>query len=269
MCQLLGMNSLMPATLSFSLEGFLRRGGETDEHADGWGIAYYESEKSRCQLLIDEVAAARSEMGRWVRQQHPERSVNIIAHIRKATRGAVRASNCHPFVRSFWGQEWSFAHNGTLDQDRLSRPRHEPVGDTDSEQAFCLILDALHDRFGDVPPELSELLAALQDIASSIAAAGTFNFILSNGRFLFAHRASSLHYVQRVYPFGEAHLLDCPIGIDFSRHNRLEDRMVIIATKPLTDEVWQPLPTGEVVVFSGGRLANLDAPENSGWAFAA
>lgn len=252
MCQLLGMNSLKPANLSFSLEGFLRRGGETDEHVDGWGLAYYED--ARCQLLIDEAAAARSPMARWVQQQHPERSRNIIAHIRKATRGAVRASNCHPFVRYFWGKEWAFAHNGTVAQEQLPRPQHfVPVGDTDSELAFCLILDALQGRFGETQPALPELWACLQEVSAEIAAHGVFNFVLSNGEMLFARRSTFLHYVERAYPFGSAHLLDCPIGIDFAQHNHLDDRMVIIATQPLTDEVWHPLPVGEVVVFAGGR----------------
>jgi predicted glutamine amidotransferase len=252
MCQLLGMNSLKPADLSFSLKGFLRRGGETAEHADGWGIAYYDAR--RCQLLIDEVAAAHSLMARWIQQQHPERSCNVIAHIRKATRGAVTASNCHPFVRQLWGREWAFAHNGTLDLKGLPLLRHfETVGETDSERAFCQILDSLVERFGHVQPDLADLCACLDEVSQRIAQSGTFNYVLSNGEILLAHRSTELYYVERAYPFGQAHLLDCPIGIDFAQHNHLDDRMVIIATQPLTDEAWLPLPVGRVVAFSGGR----------------
>lgn len=252
MCQLLGMNSLKPANLGFSLEGFLRRGGETDEHADGWGMAYYADR--RCLLLIDEAAAARSQMARWVQQQHPERSRNVIAHIRKATRGTVTARNCHPFVRQFQGREWAFAHNGTLDMARLPVPQHfEAVGDTDSERAFCLLLDALLDCFGETSPGLEAMLACLGRVSGEIAALGTFNYVLSDGESLLAHRTTELHYVERAYPFGEAHLLDCSVGIDFAQHNNLDDRMVIVATRPLTDEDWRPLPVGEVVAFAAGH----------------
>jgi len=38
MCQLLGMNSRLPASLTLSFTGFSQRGGCTDHHADGWGI---------------------------------------------------------------------------------------------------------------------------------------------------------------------------------------------------------------------------------------
>lgn len=251
MCQLLGMNSLKPARLSFSLEGFLRRGGETDEHADGWGIALYEDR--RCQLLIDELPSARSPLAEWI-QLYSGRSRNVIAHIRKATQGSISATNCHPFLRHLWGQEWSFAHNGNLDVSKLPAPVcFTPCGQTDSEHAFCLLLDGLFSRFGRQAPGLAQLSQTLAELARLIAAAGSFNFVLSNGEWLFTHRSTELHYLQRAYPFGRAHLLDCPLGIDFARHNEQDDRMIIVATRPLTDEHWQPLPVGELAVFAEGR----------------
>jgi glutamine amidotransferase len=254
MCQLLGMNSFKPAQLSFSLEGFLRRGGETGEHADGWGIALYE--ERRCHLLIDEQPSSQSPLAQWI-QQFSTRSRNIIAHIRKATQGEVSATNCHPFVRQLWGREWSFAHNGNLDIATLPRAEHfQPVGQTDSELAFCVLLDALVARFGETEPASAALHEALAEVARLIAVSGTFNFVLSNGEVLFAHRSTELHYVLRAHPFGRALLLDCPLGIYFAQINHPDDRMVIIATEPLTDEAWQSLPQGELVAFSGGRRSS-------------
>ena len=42
MCQLLGMNCNTPTDILFSFDGFRRRGGLTDHHADGFGIAFFE-----------------------------------------------------------------------------------------------------------------------------------------------------------------------------------------------------------------------------------
>lgn len=42
MCQLLGMNCNVPTDICFSLAGFQARGGLTDVHRDGWGIAFFE-----------------------------------------------------------------------------------------------------------------------------------------------------------------------------------------------------------------------------------
>lgn len=40
MCQLLGMNCNTPTDIGFSFAGFRRRGGMTDSHEDGFGIAF-------------------------------------------------------------------------------------------------------------------------------------------------------------------------------------------------------------------------------------
>ena len=42
MCQLLGMNCSTPTDVMFSFAGFAERGGNTDHHSDGWGIAFFE-----------------------------------------------------------------------------------------------------------------------------------------------------------------------------------------------------------------------------------
>jgi uncharacterized protein (DUF486 family) len=42
MCQLLGMNCNVPTDICFSFTGFQARGGATDVHSDGWGIAFFE-----------------------------------------------------------------------------------------------------------------------------------------------------------------------------------------------------------------------------------
>ena len=250
MCQLLGMNSLKPASLHFSLAGFFRRGGDTDEHADGWGIAYYDQDV--CHLLIDDRPAASSPMAQWA-EHEALRSTNVVAHIRKATQGSVTPLNCHPFSRELWGKEWVFAHNGNLQADGLDAPeRFVPVGQTDSEIAFCLLLDAMAAAF-DHSPEPTLLAEFLSEHANRIGQLGRFNFVLSNGEALFRTTCvGPMHYIQRTYPFGCAQLLDCAKEIDFARHNHLDDRMVIVATKPLTDEAWQPLPVDEVVAFVGG-----------------
>ena len=96
MCQLLGMNCNVPTDIVFSLTGFQQRGGGTDEHEDGWGIAFYEGKG--CRLFLDPQAAAHSQVAEFVRN-YPIRSLNVVAHIRKATRGPVGLENTHPFQR--------------------------------------------------------------------------------------------------------------------------------------------------------------------------
>ncbi|HXD52413.1 MAG TPA: class II glutamine amidotransferase, partial [Burkholderiales bacterium] len=112
MCQLLGMNCNVPTDICFSFEGFHRRGGSTDHHADGWGIAFFEG--PGCRVFLDSKPAVESAVAELVRS-YPIRSMNVIAHIRKATKGRVALENTHPFLRELWGRYWIFAHNGTLE----------------------------------------------------------------------------------------------------------------------------------------------------------
>ena len=111
MCQLLGMNCNVPTDVTFSFTGFAQRGGKTDHHSDGWGIAFFEDKGLR--HFVDHQAAVESPVAELIRR-YPIKSKNVIAHIRKATQGVVSLQNCHPFVRELWGRYWVFAHNGDL-----------------------------------------------------------------------------------------------------------------------------------------------------------
>jgi len=126
---------------------------------------------------------------------------------------------------------------------------------TDSERAFCFILQTLRNRFIDRTPTQDELFAAMRELSASIAGHGEFNFLLSNGDFLFAHCASKLSYIIRQAPFSVAHLKDQDVSIDFSEVTTDNDRVAVIATTPLTDnEQWTALQPGSLALFVHGAL---------------
>ncbi|MCU0870093.1 MAG: class II glutamine amidotransferase [Burkholderiales bacterium] len=252
MCQLLGMNCNVPTDIVFSFTGFQERGGRTDHHADGFGIGFFEDRA--CRLFVDTVSACESPVAQLVRTT-PIRSRNVIAHIRKATRGRVALENTHPFVRELWGRHWLFAHNGTLEGDLpRARGRFRPVGDTDSEAAFCDLLNTLDVRFGDTEPPPANLEHAIDAWAATTAERGTFNFLLSNGARLYVRCATQLHHIVREAPFRRAHLADTDFEVDFAAVTTPADRVAVIATQPLTDnEAWTPMAAGEFAVFEDGR----------------
>jgi len=257
MCQLLGMNSRLPASLTLSFTGFAQRGGSTDHHADGWGIAFFESEGNlpgkAARYFVDKESAATSPIAQMLRS-YPIKSHNVVAHVRKATVGAVSLENCHPFVRELWGRYWVFAHNGDL--KNFAPHLHgsfRPVGTTDSEMAFCWMMQEMNKSHAGVPSEV-ELTHTLRDLAQRIAKHGTFNFLLSNGQALWAHASTKLHYVLRQHPFSEVQLKDEDLSVDLSQLNSPDDRQVIVVTEPLTaNETWVPMQPGELQVFIDGQ----------------
>ena len=250
MCQLLGMNCNVPTDICFSFEGFHRRGGETDHHADGWGIGFFEDRG--CRVFLDWQSSCASPIAALVRE-YPIKSTNVIAHIRKATVGQISLANTHPFMRELWGKYWLFAHNGDLKSlPALQSTRFHPVGTTDSEHAFCWLLESLANEFAQEPPP-DVLARRLSELVAEVAALGTLNFLLSNGDWLVAHCATRLSYLLRQAPFGQAHLVDNDLSVDFSGLTGPCDRVALIATVPLTDnEDWTTMQPGDFLIFRNG-----------------
>ena len=250
MCQLLGLNANTPTDLVFSFTGFAHRAAE---HKDGFGIAFFEGPGVR--LFVDHQSATVSPVAEMMRR-YPIRSRHIITHIRKATQGRVALENTHPFLRELWGRYWVFAHNGNLvDFHPKLHANFHPVGDTDSERAFCWLLQELAKNHARMPsiPDLTQTLA---ELVPTIARHGTFNFLLSQGEALWAHCTTKLHYVLRRHPFAAAQLQDADLTVDFADLTTPQDRVAVVVTEPLTcNEDWVALKAGELAVFvDGDRL---------------
>jgi predicted glutamine amidotransferase len=252
MCQLLAMSCNVPTDICFSFTGFQARGGLTDEHKDGWGIAFFEGKGVR--QFLDSSASAHSPIAKLV-SDYPIKSKNVIAHIRKATQGQIMLENTHPFMRELWGYYWIFAHNGNLENfDLKLSGEFNPVGTTDSEHAFCYLLQELRARFGDQYPGEEKLFTEVTEITKKIAAFGEYNFLFSNGEFLYAHCSTHLAYVERSAPFSHASLKDQEMKVDFSALTTERDQVAIIATLPLTDdEEWTTLKPGTLCAFHDGK----------------
>jgi glutamine amidotransferase len=250
MCELLGMSANVPTDVRFSFSGLAMRGGGTRPNGDGWGISFYDGAASRS--FHDPMQCATSEVARLLREC-PIKSRIVIAHVRRANRGRVTLANTHPFLRELWGRIWTFAHNGQLKGvKRRKLVRFRPVGTTDSEHAFCWILDQLSQRWDDLPPS-GELDLALRDLFADLAGLGVFNVLLSDSRSLYAHCGNRLAFLTRRAPFGAATLADHDWKIDFAAETTPRDIVTIVATRPLTrDEQWTDIPRNMLLIFRNG-----------------
>lgn len=249
MCELLGMSANVPTDIVFSFTGLMQRGGQTGPHRDGWGIGFYEDRGLR--VFHDPQASADSEIARLV-QSYPIKSTNVIGHIREANVGAVNLANTHPFVRELWGRHWCFAHNGQLDNFHPLLDRFRPVGSTDSETAFCDLLNHLHNSF-DAQPDTDQLLALLVERCDTYRKLGVFNCLLSNGEWLFTYCSTKLAHITRRAPFGPATLRDADMTVDFQGETTANDIVTVITTEPLTDnEKWHTCTKGEWRLWKDG-----------------
>lgn len=261
MCELLAMSANVPTDICFSFSGLMQRGGNTGPHKDGWGVTFYEGKG--CRSFKDPLPSAESPIAKLV-TEYPIKSETVICHIRQANSGGVCLENTHPFTRQMWGKNWTYAHNGQLKdyKENLSIKYHLPIGGTDSEHAFCWLLEQLHIHFAEVEPSDEKLFRFLAHLSEKIHQLGVFNLLLSNGVSLFVFCSNNLHWITRKAPFGEASLIDAEMVVDFNKETSNNDIVTVIATQPLTDdETWQKMSAGQWQVFQKGLsiLSNIKA----------
>lgn len=269
MCELFAMSSCSAVTVTFALKEFQMHGGRHHLNGDGWGMAFYDGADAR--ILRDTCAARDSSYFNFIRD-HNIPSHCVISHIRQATVGGVALRNTQPFVRELWGRLNGFAHNGDLEFD--STPDgpldFQPIGESDSELAFCTLLTRLKRATGQQgsPPSLDERIALIREFAREFRNKGTFNFFYSDGEFLFVHshqrtqedgvkRPPGLYLLQR-----EDHHHDHDHqkvhGLRIHSESIIDD-MSLAASVPLTDEDWQPMASGVLAVLRDGVVLGLYA----------
>lgn len=251
MCQLLGMTANVPTDICFSFAGLAQRGGRTGPHKDGWGVAFY-GERG-LQVVREPVASCDSARARFF-QEHPLRSRVVLAHVRQANVGEVAIANTHPFTRRFAGRTWSFAHNGQLAGLSLepSAP-YRPLGRTDSETAFCILLNRIRQEQPEAR-DLAQALPSLVRVCQTLSRQGVFNILVSDGEHLFSYCTTKLSWLTRRAPFGQAVLSDLALSVDFAEHTTPNDVVTVVATEALTDnETWHSYAPGEWRLFRYGE----------------
>lgn len=134
MCQLLGVSSNKHVDIQLSIQEFHHR-GKINPH--GWGFAFFQDNKWQVikkpdKLSKEDVADSRFHF----------KSNIIIGHVRFITCGSKRYENTHPFNIN----SWVFAHNGTvniMNNNGFELRKYQPEGGTDSEHAFCYLLEKI------------------------------------------------------------------------------------------------------------------------------
>ena len=263
MCELLAISARFPTTAHLSMTELARHGGDTGPHRDGWGVAFVQ--QGDAFVLREPEAASQSHWLAFL-QGHALRSEIVLAHIRRATQGERLLRNSQPFARELGGRVHLFAHNGMLPEietdARFATRRFRRIGDTDSEHAFCALLERLAPVWERGAPTVDERLDALTTFARDLRDLGPANFIYSDGEAVFAHAHRRRDDAGEIRPPG-LHLLcrHCAAADDgvalagLSMPETPQD-IALVASVPLSTEAWRPLPEGTLVVLREGRVVS-------------
>lgn len=272
MCELFAISGAKPVAIRYSLHEFAKHGGRTHANKSGWGISF---QQRRDSLVVKEPMPADNSP--WVDfvASHALKSHCVIAHVRRASQGLPRFENTHPFERELGGHSQIFAHNGTLRGFREALPlksgRFRPIGETDSEHAFCYLLEQLAPLWqGDVP-SLATRLARVAAVARAFRDLGPANFLYNDGDSLF------LHADRRIYDDGGSLSEPRPPGLHWIGRQEFRTKglsivktapahnpAILIASVPLSDDEWHGFPRGSVVALRRGEVVgDVQLPDST------
>ena len=261
MCDLLGLSFNVPIIAKISLDVFQQRG---QANPDGWGLAFYKNDK--LQIIKEAHSATNSSLYDFMEKY--TRSKTIISHVRRSTRGIPSYLNTHPFYRrckiGSEIREVAFAHNGTLTElSYLRLSEFTPLGETDSEQLFCHLLDAIspqvlgswtEDDFTFIEHNLRELNYEKN----------TLNCIFSDGSYLFCYsdvndHNNGLRFTRQIAPFGSIEIVshDETLGnveIRADIPSALDQSGYLISTRIITSDEWTEFKRGELIIFKNGQI---------------
>lgn len=231
------------------------------EASYGWGIGWYPSSERGASVLKDPTSSSgegvSDVLGGWNRF----RSTLFVCHLR----GHVRPRNqedAQPFVRSYGGRQWIFAHDGDLTPDWAEAfplpedPAFEPLGRTDSEHAFCLLLSRLHAlghrSLAEVAPQ--ELYAWLSELGRG----GKLNVMLADGDYIAVYRDAQgqgeIFWKRRVPPHTTSELRSGGLDIVLDAPLDANRTSLVFSSAALGGQPWEAMAPGELLLVRRGAV---------------
>ncbi len=230
MCELLGISSKTPDDYKEILREFFKH---SYANPHGWGMMY--KSDGEFKIIRETVSANESTIIDDVIHQLPKQDI-LLAHIRYATVGSRRKENCHPFVRTDRsGREWTLIHNGTVySGNMIEKYADHQSGDTDSERIIMYLMDEMNKTIEANKGPLGEKqrFDVVDKVVGEITPRNKINLMIYDGELLYAHK-------------------NMKNTLSFKRQND----GIILATKPVDDDNWIPLPMTRLLGFKAGKLA--------------
>jgi len=209
-----------------------------NHHPDGWGFGYYDDHGN--PVVEKEPNWAVSSY----RFQELARGVSFrigLAHVRRATAGAVTPLHTHPFRHDTWllaqngglGLRWHARMGAALDVD-LDAAVDMPSG--------RLLLSWLHKRAAHLTgaEQTVAIIDVLRELISDDAEITAANFLLTTPNSLYAFRyapRSANSYTLRVDARGSGEKLNT----------------IVVASEATRGGIWEPLQDGELLVVALGE----------------
>ncbi len=227
----------------------------------GWGVGWYPSSERGASVVKDPTSSGDTNVSDALGDWNRFRSTLFICHLRGHQRPR-KQQDAQPFVRSYGGRQWIFAHDGDLESDWATRlplpddPAFEPLGRTDSEHAFCWLLARIHSKrhrsLADVAPD------KLREWMLELNAGGQLNVLLTDGEHIVVYHDANgrgqLHWTRRIPPHPTTQLASAAVQISLDAPEDPNRTGLIFSTMPLSPEPWRALSPGELIIARRGSI---------------
>ena len=243
-------------------------------HPLGWGMAWYPNDNQAAMVKKDPAARGTDVEMESLDDWNNFRSTLFFCKAKGAARGYTY-NETQPFSRSFAGQDWLFMHNGDLDRQKLSELHMdksrllEPLGNTDSELAFCYLLGKVMATdartLSDVPNDI------LLNWFEQLDALGSADIVISDGVTLacfYGTRSERKLYYTRLSPPDYPHEFNAEtMQMKLNDPRDTYRTALIISSSGFDAGSWLPMQPGQLIIARRGSIVWNSQPNSSQLAF--
>ena len=239
-------------------------------HPLGWGVAWYPNDDQAAIVKKDPVARGTHVQMETLADWNTFRSSIFFCKAKGAAKGYTHHET-QPFSRSFAGQEWIFMHNGDLDRVRLAelhldKSRFlEPLGNTDSELAFCYLLGKVMEtearKLSEVP------YTVLMSWFEQLDALGSADMCISDGLTLacfYGTRSTRRLYYSRIQPSDHITKFESEaMHLELCDPRDTYRTALVISSSPFDAGSWLQMQPGQLLVVKRGAVVWNSHPNTS------
>lgn len=227
----------------------------------GWGIGWYPGSNTAAILHREPHTARPYVSSEEIPQAAFFRSKSFLVKILGGSEGYTHPDT-QPFSKTFGGSEWLFAHSGELDKHGLRELFVSdskfllPLGRTDSELAFCYLLNQL-DQAGvtslqDLDPVIvASWFACLDDL-------GCADIILTDGKRMVCYHGKHSDQDMVMARFGppgvDGELVSQRATLAFRDPRDTHRTKMVITTETFGSGSWERIDPTQLLMLSNGAV---------------
>lgn len=237
-------------------------------HSLGWGVGWYPNDQQSAMVTKDPSASSTNVLMDTISDWTDFRSTIFFCKVRGAGKGYTHKET-QPFCRSYAGRDWLFMHNGDVDKDMLTEihgKTHrllEPLGNTDSELAFCHILTLVQEgdarKISDLPPHV--LLRWFQ----CFDMLGSSDMLLSDGGSIVCFHGTQspkdMYYTRIQPPDNHEAYTSAAAEIRLSDPRDAYRTALIVSSVQLSNAQWVKMQPGQMIIIRRSVIVWNSHPE--------